>query len=97
MLHNPLAKDLVKDAKFTRYAHGLHEILGLAYRDGWEGSIKSGTVAARWCDLADELGRPIVVAVQEHQLGTGHAVQCALPALKAGVRSGSPPASRAMR
>jgi glucose/arabinose dehydrogenase len=22
-------------AKFTRFAHGLHEVLGLAYRDGW--------------------------------------------------------------
>ena len=24
-----------KQAKFTRFAHGLHEILGLAYKDGW--------------------------------------------------------------
>jgi glucose/arabinose dehydrogenase len=24
-----------KDAKFTRYAHGLHEVLGLAQKDGW--------------------------------------------------------------
>lgn len=24
-----------KQAKFTRYAHGLHEILGLCYKDGW--------------------------------------------------------------
>ncbi|MCA9245796.1 MAG: hypothetical protein KDA42_01745 [Planctomycetales bacterium] len=24
-----------KDAKFTRFAHGLHEVLGLAYRNGW--------------------------------------------------------------
>src|SRR5207248_8874944 len=22
-------------AKFSRFAHGLHEVLGLAYRDGW--------------------------------------------------------------
>src|SRR5262245_15292362 len=27
--------DNPKDAKFTRFAHGLHEILGLAYKDGW--------------------------------------------------------------
>src|SRR3982750_1456519 len=24
-----------KNAKFTRFAHGLHEILGLAQKDGW--------------------------------------------------------------
>lgn len=27
--------DNPKDAKFTRFAHGMHEILGLAYKDGW--------------------------------------------------------------
>lgn len=32
-------------------------------------------------ELADSLGRPILVAVQEQQLGTGHAVSCALSAL----------------
>lgn len=38
-------------------------ILGLAYRDGWDGTVKSGTIAARWCALADELGdqRPAFV------------------------------------
>lgn len=33
--------------------------------------------------LADELGRPIDVAVQDEQLGTGHAVGCGLAALPA--------------
>ena len=38
-------------------------ILGLAYRDGWEGTVKAGSTAARWCDLAAELGdqRPAMV------------------------------------
>ena len=31
--------------------------------------------------LADELGRPVTVAVQETQNGTGHAVSCAIDAL----------------
>ena len=25
----------VDDVKMTRFAHGLHEVLGLAYKDGW--------------------------------------------------------------
>jgi TPR repeat protein len=29
-------------------------ILGLAYRDGWDGTVRNGTIAARWCDLAAE-------------------------------------------
>src|SRR5947209_3769601 len=35
MVHNALGKDPAKDAKITRYAQGLHEILGLAYKGGW--------------------------------------------------------------
>lgn len=34
MIHNPLADD-PKDATFKRYAHGLHEVLSLAEKDGW--------------------------------------------------------------
>jgi glucose/arabinose dehydrogenase len=34
MIDNAYATD-PKDAKFTRFAHGLHEILGLAQKDGW--------------------------------------------------------------
>lgn len=34
MIEDPLAKD-VKASQFKRFAHGLHEVLSLAYRDGW--------------------------------------------------------------
>lgn len=34
MVENALSEDLSK-VKFTRFAHGLHEVLGLAHRDGW--------------------------------------------------------------
>jgi hypothetical protein len=34
LIDNAYAPD-PKDAKFTRFAHGLHEVLGLAYKDGW--------------------------------------------------------------
>ena len=35
--------------------------------------------------LGDELARPVTVAVQEQQLGTGHAVRCGLDALPGGL------------
>ncbi len=34
LVSKPFTKD-PKEVKFTRFAHGLHEVLGLAYRDGW--------------------------------------------------------------
>lgn len=34
LIQNPFVKD-IKQAKWTRFAHGLHEPLSLAYRDGW--------------------------------------------------------------
>lgn len=34
IVENPFAADPTK-AKYRRFAHGLHEVLGLAYRDGW--------------------------------------------------------------
>jgi glucose/arabinose dehydrogenase len=35
MVENPLASDPAKESRFVRYAHGLHEVLGLASRDEW--------------------------------------------------------------
>ena len=29
-------------------------VLGLAYQDGWDGTIKPDTIVARWCELAAE-------------------------------------------
>ncbi|MEV0945520.1 bifunctional UDP-N-acetylglucosamine diphosphorylase/glucosamine-1-phosphate N-acetyltransferase GlmU [Rhodococcus sp. NPDC049939] len=43
-------------------------------------------VSAAISDLETELGRPIGVAIQEEQKGTGHAVECALSALPADYR-----------
>lgn len=34
LIDRPLVKE-VKAGQFKRFAHGLHEVLGLAYRDGW--------------------------------------------------------------
>ncbi len=42
-------------------------------------------VAAAVNALGDELARPVLIAVQEKRLGTGHAVQCGLDALPRGL------------
>ena len=34
LIENPFSSNS-EEIKFTRFAHGLHEVLGLAYRDGW--------------------------------------------------------------
>src|SRR5687768_10338184 len=34
MVRDPLAPE-VKASQFSRFAHGLHEVLGLAEKDGW--------------------------------------------------------------
>ena len=38
-------------------------ILGLVHRDGWDGNLRIGTIAAKWYELAEELGdqRPVFV------------------------------------
>jgi bifunctional UDP-N-acetylglucosamine pyrophosphorylase/glucosamine-1-phosphate N-acetyltransferase len=66
-------------------AHALHSVAKLApqhlvvvlghHRD---------KIAPAVGELATELGRPIEVAVQDEQLGTGHATACGLDALPAG-------------
>jgi bifunctional UDP-N-acetylglucosamine pyrophosphorylase/glucosamine-1-phosphate N-acetyltransferase len=43
-------------------------------------------VGAALVGIAEELGRPIGTAVQDEQLGTGHAVRCGLDALPPGLR-----------
>jgi len=35
LVSNPTEKNLAEKAEFTLFAQGLHEVLGLAYRDGW--------------------------------------------------------------
>ncbi|MCC9608171.1 hypothetical protein LOC68_01330 [Blastopirellula sp. JC732] len=35
MVTNPYSKDPAKESELKRFASGLHEVLGLAYRDGW--------------------------------------------------------------
>ena len=42
-VENPLAKS-PSDAKFSRFATGLHEVLGLAYKDGWLYCVQRGEV-----------------------------------------------------
>lgn len=43
MIHNPLANDL-EEVRFQRWAEGMHEVLGLAYRDGWLYATQRGEV-----------------------------------------------------
>ena len=35
LVSNPLSADPAGESKFSRFAHGLHEVLGLAYCDEW--------------------------------------------------------------
>ncbi|WP_397571790.1 hypothetical protein [Schlesneria sp. T3-172] len=41
------------DARFKRFAHGLHEVLGLAYRDGWLYATQRGEVTRLRDDNGD--------------------------------------------
>ena len=65
------ASTLLAEGSFFQYLRDSAErgeaeskfILGLAHRNGWEGSVKAGSIADKWCDLAAELGdqRPALV------------------------------------
>lgn len=44
MVENPFSTTM-KDVKWSRYASGLHEVLGLAYRDGWLYCTQRGEVS----------------------------------------------------
>jgi hypothetical protein len=43
LVENPFGQ--TADMKWTRFAHGLHEVLGLAYRDGWLYLTQRGDVS----------------------------------------------------
>jgi bifunctional UDP-N-acetylglucosamine pyrophosphorylase / glucosamine-1-phosphate N-acetyltransferase len=63
-------------------AHAMHAIHAVSPRHlivvvGSDREAVSGAVL----DLADQLGRTVEIAVQDQQLGTGHAVACGLSAL----------------
>lgn len=66
--------------------HAVHAVAGLdpvhlAVVLGHGGERVAAAVSA----LADELARPVLTAVQDKRLGTGHAVQCGLAALPKGL------------
>jgi hypothetical protein len=53
LIENPLAKDPASEAKFIPWAKGLHETLGLAYKDGWLYATQRGEVTK----IKDSKGR----------------------------------------
>ncbi|MCB9951486.1 MAG: hypothetical protein H6824_10935 [Planctomycetaceae bacterium] len=57
IINDPFAKE-VKASQFKRFAHGLHEVLSLAYRDGWLYVVQRSDVSrirdTNGDDIADE-------------------------------------------
>ncbi len=45
LVEHPDAADPAVESKFTRWAHGLHEVLGLAWRDGWLYATQRGELS----------------------------------------------------
>lgn len=45
LVTNALSDDPARPPKFERFAHGLHEVLGLAYRDGWLYATQRGELS----------------------------------------------------
>ena len=83
-MRSDVPKVLHELAGRSMLAHALHAIgkVGPNHLVVVVGSDRERVTAAV-ADLAAELARPIDVAVQDRQRGTGHAVECALPALPA--------------
>ncbi|HUL99382.1 MAG TPA: bifunctional UDP-N-acetylglucosamine diphosphorylase/glucosamine-1-phosphate N-acetyltransferase GlmU [Mycobacterium sp.] len=84
-MHSDTPKVLHTLAGRSMLAHALHSVAKVGPQHlvvvlGHDRDKLSPAVG----QLADELGRPIDVAVQEQQLGTGHAAACGLAALPAG-------------
>ncbi|WP_435018771.1 PQQ-dependent sugar dehydrogenase [Tundrisphaera sp. TA3] len=44
LVENALSPDPAREAKIVRFAHGLHEVLGLAHRDGWLYATQRGEI-----------------------------------------------------
>ena len=61
-------------------AHSLHAVAEVAphapRRGGRHGPRARGTCGL---EIGRDLGRPVEIAVQDEQRGTGHAVECGLP------------------
>lgn len=53
LVENALSKDPATEAKFVLWAKGLHEVLGLAYKDGWLYATQRGEVTR----IKDSKGR----------------------------------------
>lgn len=68
MVENPFSVTM-NDVKWTRYASGLHEVLGLAYRDGWLYCTQRGEVS-RMKDT-DQDGRADVFETVNDDWGIG--------------------------
>lgn len=82
IVDNPLAKD-PKAARFSRFARGLHEVLGLAYKDGWLYAVQKGEVTRLKdedgdgrADLFETVGGPWGLSGNFHEYAFGSKFDC---------------------